>query len=114
MCCAYGMIIFSEERHSDHRALGVKMCLAAAFVSGGLMSLVSGIPVAIGGTDLNPAVFYGDFVVAIAAAIAEDLGLAAPRTCLERVWRRFRGLFYMIFIDFQLFFIDFQLIFVDF
>jgi len=75
MCCAYGMIIFSEERHSDHRALGVKMCLAAAFVSGGLMSICSGIPIAIGGTDLNPAVFYGDFVVAIANAISADLGL---------------------------------------
>ena len=42
----------------------------AAFVSGGLMSIFSGIPIAIGGTDLNPAVFYGDFVV----AIAEDRG----------------------------------------
>ena len=40
--------------------------LRAAFVSGGLMSICSGIPIAIGGTDLNPAVFYGDFVVAIA------------------------------------------------
>ena len=30
------------------------------------MSIFSGIPIAIGGTDLNPAVFYGDFVVAIA------------------------------------------------
>ncbi|CAK9096002.1 Uncharacterized protein C24H6.11c [Durusdinium trenchii] len=40
--------------------------LMAAFVAGGLMSICSGIPVAIGGTDLNPAVFYGDFVIAIA------------------------------------------------
>eukprot|EP00435_Cladocopium_sp_Y103_P037621 s3103_g10.t1 len=84
MCCAYGMIIFSEERHSDHRALGVKTLgvfrvedspTTAAFVSGGLMSIFSGIPIAIGGTDLNPAVFYGDFVVAIANAISTDLGL---------------------------------------
>lgn len=75
MCCAYGMIIFSEEKHSDHRALGVKMCLVAAFVAGGLMSICSGIPVAIGGTDLNPAVFYGDFVIAIATELSKQLQL---------------------------------------
>ena len=32
------------------------------------MSVFSGIPVAIGGTDLNPAVFYGDWVIAISDA----------------------------------------------
>ena len=37
------------------------------------MSIFSGIPIAIGGTDLNPAVFYGDFVVAIAEEWGRDL-----------------------------------------
>ena len=37
------------------------------------MSVFSGIPVAIGGTDLNPAVFYGDWVIAISDALAASL-----------------------------------------
>ncbi|CAJ1384837.1 unnamed protein product [Effrenium voratum] len=76
MCCAYGMIIFAEQKHATHRALGVKMCLVAAFVSGMLMSIFSGIPVAIGGTDLNPAVFYGLFVEVIGQELTNQLGLA--------------------------------------
>lgn len=34
MCCAYGMIIFSEERHSDHRALGVKILVISKKAKG--------------------------------------------------------------------------------
>ncbi|CAE7368516.1 unnamed protein product [Symbiodinium microadriaticum] len=75
MCCSYGMIIFSEQRNAAHRALGVKMCLAASFIGGGLMSVFSGIPVAIGGTDLNPAVFYGDWVITISDDLTRQLGL---------------------------------------
>ncbi|CAE7211471.1 CKMT2 [Symbiodinium sp. CCMP2456] len=37
MCCSYGMIIFSEERNAAHRALGVKMCLAASFIGSFLL-----------------------------------------------------------------------------
>ena len=75
MCCSYGMIMFSEERNAAHRALGVKMCLAASFIGGGLMSVFSGIPVAIGGTDLNPAVFYGDWVITISSELTRSLAL---------------------------------------
>mmetsp|Transcript_85513 Transcript_85513/g.151322 ORF Transcript_85513/g.151322 Transcript_85513/m.151322 type:complete len:1357 (-) Transcript_85513:177-4247(-) len=75
MCAAYGMIIFQADRHAAHRALGVKMCLSSAFVGGGLMAMLSGIPIAIGGSDLNPAVFYGTFVDVIAADLSSQLEL---------------------------------------
>ncbi|CAE7247852.1 unnamed protein product, partial [Symbiodinium sp. CCMP2456] len=38
-------------------------------------SVFSGIPVAIGGTDLNPAVFYGDWVITISNELARSLAL---------------------------------------
>jgi len=78
LCCAYGMILFSSEWHVQHRALGVKMNLATAFFVGLALSLMSGIPVAIGGPDLNPVVFLGGFVELIGQTIADELGLEHP------------------------------------
>ena len=49
------------------------------------MSICSGIPIAIGGTDLNPAVFYGDFVVAI-ANVAGPWGTSKTQKWIE-LWR---------------------------
>ena len=43
--------------------------------SGITRSVFSGIPVAIGGTDLNPAVFYGDWVITISNELARSLAL---------------------------------------
>ena len=45
------------------------------FLSSPRMSVISGIPVAIGGTDLNPAVFYGDWVITISDELTKSLAL---------------------------------------
>ena len=50
------------------------------------MSIFSGIPIAIGGTDLNPAVFYGDFVVAIAEEWGRDLEPGNGAVCWWYLW----------------------------
>jgi MFS superfamily sulfate permease-like transporter len=46
--------------------------------TGLLLAWQSEIAVAIGGTDLNPVVFLGGFVVTIAEKIQDDIGLIAP------------------------------------
>lgn len=85
LCCAYGMIIFAADHHKQHRALGVKMTLASAFIMGSLLAGLSRIPVAIGGTDLNPVVFLGDFVTVMAREIAGSLGLEYPKSDYRRL-----------------------------
>lgn len=89
LCCAYGMIMFSDDWNNQHRALGVKMNLSTAMIMGLLLGFASKVPVAIGGPDLNPVVFLGGFVSTIAASIAEQLALKYPDSdaaddfCLE-------------------------------
>eukprot|EP00927_Polykrikos_kofoidii_P016831 TRINITY_DN17633_c0_g1_i1.p1 TRINITY_DN17633_c0_g1~~TRINITY_DN17633_c0_g1_i1.p1 ORF type:complete len:1491 (-),score=256.50 TRINITY_DN17633_c0_g1_i1:185-4657(-) len=78
LCCAYGMIMFSDDWNQQHRALGVKMNLATATFMGILLACASKVPVAIGGPDLNPVVFLGGFASKIAADIALQLDLAYP------------------------------------
>jgi len=75
LCCAYGMIMFSADFHLQHRALGVKLNLCTAFVSGILCAWKSKVGVAIGGPDLNPVVFLGTFVTVMSKSIAKEVGL---------------------------------------
>eukprot|EP00928_Gymnodinium_smaydae_P002165 TRINITY_DN10765_c0_g2_i4.p1 TRINITY_DN10765_c0_g2~~TRINITY_DN10765_c0_g2_i4.p1 ORF type:complete len:1488 (+),score=352.65 TRINITY_DN10765_c0_g2_i4:76-4539(+) len=69
LCCAYGMIMFTDPWNAEHRGLGVKMNLGTALVVGLLCAKFSKVGVCIGGPDLNPVVFLGMFV----ATIAEEL-----------------------------------------
>jgi MFS superfamily sulfate permease-like transporter/CRP-like cAMP-binding protein/Ca2+-binding EF-hand superfamily protein len=78
LCCAYGIIMFEDRSLAMHRGLGVKMCLSTAFFTGTMLAFRSEIPVAIGGTDLNPVVFLGGFVVTIAEKLKEDLDIPDP------------------------------------
>lgn len=75
LCCAYGMIMFSDEFLVQHRALGVKLNLSTALIFGLLCSWKSKVAVAIGGPDLNPVIFLGQFVTVISASIARHNGL---------------------------------------
>jgi len=77
LCCAYGMIMF-DDVNAKHRGLAVKMNLCTAMVVGVLLAWKCGINVAIGGPDLNPAVFLGGFVATIAEDIAAQKGLEYP------------------------------------
>eukprot|EP00930_Biecheleria_cincta_P041895 TRINITY_DN28797_c0_g1_i1.p1 TRINITY_DN28797_c0_g1~~TRINITY_DN28797_c0_g1_i1.p1 ORF type:complete len:1451 (+),score=263.61 TRINITY_DN28797_c0_g1_i1:127-4353(+) len=85
LCCAYGMILFSDEWHAQHRPLGVKMNLATASFVGLALSCFSGIPVAIGGPDLNPVVFLAGFVETIGEQIAKEIGLSYPSSGSRRL-----------------------------
>jgi len=75
LCCAYGMIMFNDPHNARHRGLGVKMNLSTAMLVGLLLALVSKVPVAIGGPDLNPVIFCASFVSVISGDIAEQLGI---------------------------------------
>jgi len=75
LCCAYGMIMFGEDHIAKHRGLGVKMNLSTAMLMGLLLAVVSKIPVAIGGPDLNPVIFIASFITVIAKDLAGQLGL---------------------------------------
>jgi len=75
LCCAYGMIMFSDDHNLPHRALGVKMNLCTAFITGMLLACKSKVGVAIGGPDLNPVVFLGGFVSVMSESIAKQVGL---------------------------------------
>jgi len=86
LCCAYGLIMFYDDHNSKHRALGVRMNLATAMISGFLLARFSGVPVAIGGPDLNPVVFIGIFVDTLAEEIATQSNLEYPEE------RRLRGI----------------------
>mmetsp|Transcript_65921 Transcript_65921/g.169648 ORF Transcript_65921/g.169648 Transcript_65921/m.169648 type:complete len:1614 (-) Transcript_65921:40-4881(-) len=77
LCCAYGMIMFSDPSSSRHVGLGIKMNLGTALVFGLLLSKFSGVAVGIGGPDLNPVVFLGGLIETISVAIADDLGLSS-------------------------------------
>jgi len=85
LCCAYGMIMFSDDHNQQHRALSVKMNLATAFIIGLLLAVASGVPVAIGGPDLTPVVFLGVFVDKMATHIAGELGLEYPTDGARRL-----------------------------
>mmetsp|Transcript_40459 Transcript_40459/g.93012 ORF Transcript_40459/g.93012 Transcript_40459/m.93012 type:complete len:1420 (+) Transcript_40459:129-4388(+) len=85
MSCAYGIIIFSDDHNRMHVPLAIKINLSTAFLIGILCAVCSKVPVAIGGPDINPAVFLGLFVEAIAPAIAEDLGLVYPESSARRL-----------------------------
>jgi MFS superfamily sulfate permease-like transporter len=93
LCCAYGMIMFAADHNAQHRALGVKMNLGSAFVTGLALSSFSRVPVAIGGPDLNPVVFLGGFVDVIAEHIAKDNNLQYPDASGRRLsdWRLLGG-----------------------
>jgi len=78
MSCAYGIIIFSDDHHRMHVPLAIKMNLSTSFIIGLLCAFCSKVPVAIGGPDINPAVFLGLFVEAMAPAIAKDVFLTYP------------------------------------
>eukprot|EP00929_Paragymnodinium_shiwhaense_P064921 TRINITY_DN3259_c0_g1_i3.p1 TRINITY_DN3259_c0_g1~~TRINITY_DN3259_c0_g1_i3.p1 ORF type:complete len:1673 (+),score=413.05 TRINITY_DN3259_c0_g1_i3:114-5132(+) len=78
LCCAYGMIMFEDSHNAVHRNLGVKINLFTAWFMGTIVCVLSKVPVAVGGPDLNPVVFIGGFVKIISAAIADDLGLEYP------------------------------------
>lgn len=95
LCCAYGMILFSDGWHESHRALGVKMNLSTACFVGLALAGFSKVPVAIGGPDLNPTVFLAGFVEVMALSIAEELGFGdeypsdgARRLSLDATTRR--------------------------
>jgi len=90
MSCAYGIIIFSDTHNRMHVPLAIKMNLSTSFVIGLLCAVCSKVPVAIGGPDINPAVFLGLFVEAIAPAIAEELGMVYPESASSG--RRLMGL----------------------
>jgi len=77
LCCAYGTIMF-DDVNAKHCALGVKISLCTAMVVGVLLAWKCGVCVAIGGPDLNPAVFLGSFVATIAEDIATQFGLECP------------------------------------
>jgi len=84
MSCAYGIIIFSDDHHRMHVPLAIKMNLSTGFLIGLLCAVCSKVPVAIGGPDINPAVFLGLFVEAMAPEIASELRLAYPSTSSTR------------------------------
>jgi len=85
LCCAYGMIMFSDDHNKEHRALGVKMNLASAFIIGLLLACTSKVRVAIGGPDLTPVVFLGVFVDTMATAIAGEQNLVYPEATGRRL-----------------------------
>eukprot|EP00448_Togula_jolla_P031602 CAMPEP_0170632104 /NCGR_PEP_ID=MMETSP0224-20130122/35076_1 /TAXON_ID=285029 /ORGANISM="Togula jolla, Strain CCCM 725" /LENGTH=1405 /DNA_ID=CAMNT_0010960647 /DNA_START=23 /DNA_END=4240 /DNA_ORIENTATION=+ len=91
LCCAYGMILFSDDANRKHRALGVKMFLAPAAFFGVLLALRSGIPVAIGGPDLTPAVFLAGIVTTFAKEIALRQNLNYPIRRLDEGAERMLG-----------------------
>eukprot|EP00928_Gymnodinium_smaydae_P046818 TRINITY_DN3120_c0_g1_i2.p1 TRINITY_DN3120_c0_g1~~TRINITY_DN3120_c0_g1_i2.p1 ORF type:complete len:1305 (-),score=253.39 TRINITY_DN3120_c0_g1_i2:1124-4846(-) len=94
LCCAYGMIMFSDEWHAQHRSLGVSMNLATATLLGLILALRSKIGVAIGGPDLNPVVFLAGFVEVIGVDLAHQLGLDHPAAADRRLggtFARFLG-----------------------
>eukprot|EP00439_Symbiodinium_sp_Y106_P062486 s1861_g9.t1 len=78
LCCAYGMIMFSDDFHKQHGALG-------AFRR---------VNVAIGGPDLtlgfssgNPVVFFATFVQKIGESVAGQLELQYPTSSpARRLW----------------------------
>mmetsp|Transcript_62254 Transcript_62254/g.114355 ORF Transcript_62254/g.114355 Transcript_62254/m.114355 type:complete len:1451 (-) Transcript_62254:247-4599(-) len=76
LCCAYGMIMFTDDFNGQHRALGVKLNLLTSFLAGIWCSVLSKVPVAIGGPDLNPVVFLGLFVNVMSESIASNVGLS--------------------------------------
>jgi len=100
LCCAYGTIMF-DDVNAKHCALGVKISLCTAMVVGVLLAWKCGVCVAIGGLDLNPAVFLGSFVATIAEDIATQFGLECPdkyrrlgsgcgkevKFCKAEIWR---------------------------
>ncbi|CAE7035841.1 unnamed protein product [Symbiodinium natans] len=87
LCCAYGMIMFSDDFHKQHGALGVKMNLSTALIMGLLVACCSKVNVAIGGPDLNPVVFFATFVQKIGQSLATQLELDYPAgTTSRRLW----------------------------
>jgi len=85
LCCAYGMIMFSDEYHKQHGALGVKMNLSTALIMGLLVACCSKVNVAIGGPDLNPVVFFATFVQKIGESVAAQLELDYPSSSGRRL-----------------------------
>ena len=68
----------STHTHNMSRVVAiprVAMTVVIVIEAGMARSVFSGIPVAIGGTDLNPAVFYGDWVITISNELARSLAL---------------------------------------
>jgi len=87
LCCAYGMIMFSDDFHKQHGALGVKMNLSTALIMGCLVACCSKVNVAIGGPDLNPVVFFATFVQKIGESVAGQLELQYPTSSpARRLW----------------------------
>eukprot|EP00929_Paragymnodinium_shiwhaense_P117322 TRINITY_DN8778_c0_g3_i2.p1 TRINITY_DN8778_c0_g3~~TRINITY_DN8778_c0_g3_i2.p1 ORF type:complete len:1471 (-),score=381.96 TRINITY_DN8778_c0_g3_i2:350-4762(-) len=78
LCGCYGMIIFYDGWNARHIGIAVKAALISGFVLGAIMSLLSNVPIAVGGPDMNAVIFVGDFVHNICVYIAEDLGLQYP------------------------------------
>eukprot|EP00440_Ansanella_granifera_P063965 gb/GFBE01069349.1/.p1 GENE.gb/GFBE01069349.1/~~gb/GFBE01069349.1/.p1 ORF type:complete len:1475 (+),score=346.26 gb/GFBE01069349.1/:1-4425(+) len=78
LCCAYGMIMFTDDFNASHRALGVKMNLSTALIMGLVVAFFSKVRVGIGGPDLNPVVFFATFVDVLGPEIAAQLELEFP------------------------------------
>lgn len=85
LCCAYGMIMFTDDWNAKHRGLGVKLNLGTVMLMGGLLAWQSKVPVAMGGPDLNPVVFLGTFVGILSEDIANQLSLDYPDTRKRRL-----------------------------
>eukprot|EP00931_Biecheleriopsis_adriatica_P043689 TRINITY_DN24965_c0_g1_i1.p1 TRINITY_DN24965_c0_g1~~TRINITY_DN24965_c0_g1_i1.p1 ORF type:complete len:1445 (+),score=305.67 TRINITY_DN24965_c0_g1_i1:40-4374(+) len=84
LCCAYGMIMFDDD-HTEHRAIGVKINLATAWIFGLLLACCSRIRVAIGGPDLNPIVFLANMISAVSVDLAKQHGLEFPQSDYRRL-----------------------------
>jgi MFS superfamily sulfate permease-like transporter len=89
LCCAYGIIMFSDPWHQKLRVMGVRMNLATAGIMGVVISSVSNVGCGIGGSDLNPVVFLGSMVQTIGAEISRNvdagLGDVYPKTVRRRL-----------------------------
>mmetsp|Transcript_1723 Transcript_1723/g.3188 ORF Transcript_1723/g.3188 Transcript_1723/m.3188 type:complete len:1472 (-) Transcript_1723:364-4779(-) len=96
LCCAYGMIMFTDDFNGQHRALGVKLNLLTSLLAGLWCAAFSKVPVAIGGPDLNPVVFLGAFVNVISEGVASNVGLgdfpgSKERRLMHEPFRRLGG-----------------------
>lgn len=76
-CCAYGMIIFMDAGHKQHRGLGINMALGTATLLGFLLAINSKVPIAIGGPDMNPVIFVGVYVTKISEELCSQMSLSA-------------------------------------